>query len=147
MNEVDQLVRRRAYILMLSAFCFAAWQGAWLASDIAADQSTLFFLASVITTFAAIGWAIAMLAFVLFGKKVARLRGKAVIDDELTRQNRFRAFSYGWVFTLLFVSVGVGAETLWSGTAYISLRLAQIAAVSAPMYAFARMELVNLQEE
>lgn len=69
-----------------------------------------------------------------------------MIDDELTRQNRYKAFAYGWINTLAVISLGFGAETIWPGTAFIAQRIALITAVSVPMIAFGRMELKNMEE-
>jgi hypothetical protein len=146
MDDLDPLLRRRARILMLAAIGFALWQGAWLLTDLADRSTTIYGAAAITTSIGALLWAGTMIAFVMLGRKVSKLRTNHTLDDELTRLNRYKAFAYGWVFTLAAVAIGVGFETLWSGTAAVSLRLAQITAVSVPMFAFARMELKDLAE-
>jgi hypothetical protein len=146
MNEIDQLVKRRAQILTRAATGFAAWQGAFLATDVLVAGTNAFFAASIGTSLGALVFSVAMIRLLIVGRKASKLKACSVIDDELTRQNRCRAFAYGWSVTLAVVSLGFSAETIWPGTAFISQRIALIVAVSVPMVAFGRMELKNMEE-
>lgn len=146
MNEWDQLVKRRAQILTVAAIGFAAWQGAFLAADLLVAGTHAFVTASICVSLGALVFSGAMIAFQMFGRKVAKLKACSQINDELTRQNRYKAFAYGWVYTLSVVSLGFAAETIWPGTAFISLRIALIAAVSIPLMAFGCMELRDMEE-
>jgi hypothetical protein len=146
MDELDQLLKRRAQILTVAAIGFAAWQGAFLAADLLVAGTRAFVTASIGVSLGALVFAGAMIAFQMFGRKVSKLKACGVINDELTRQNRYKAFAYGWIYTLAVVSLGFGAEIIWPGTAFISQRIALIAAVSVPLVAFGRMELKNMED-
>ncbi|MFT5198406.1 MAG: hypothetical protein ACI87O_001063 [Planctomycetota bacterium] len=146
MDELDQLLKRRAQILIIAALGFAAWQGSLLAADLLEAGTSAFVTASIGVSLGALVFAGAMVAFQIFGRKVSKLKACSVIDDELTRQNRYKAFAYGWIYTLAVVSLGLGVETIWPGTAFISQRIALIVSVSVPMVAFGRMELKNMED-
>jgi len=143
MDELDHLLRRRAHILVVAGFSFALWQGMTIATNLVPEGTAMFGLAAGGLIVGAVLWALTMVAVIIFGRKVGA--AKAAIDDELTRHNRYKAFAYGWVYTLAVISLGYGAETLWPGTAPVSLHMGLITAVSVPMVAFARLELHDLK--
>jgi len=133
MSTVDQISRGRVGFLLLNGVAFAVWQFTEIerVGELFGEGVT-----PMLGTSAVALWTITLAA--LFAPAFARQ--KSTIEDELTRQNRRAAFSWGyWVvisgaILALFVAsnIAVPADDL--------LRLVLIAGVSAPIIRFAVME-------
>lgn len=133
MSTVDQISRGRVGFLLLNGVAFAVWQITEIqrVRELLTDS-----MLSILGASAVVLWTVTLAA--LFTPAFSRR--KSTIEDELTRQNRQTAFSWGyWVV----ISGAVLALFLASNTAAPAddlIRLVLIAGVSAPIIRFALME-------
>ena len=133
MSTVDQISRGRVGFLLLNGVAFALWQ---ITEIERVEELLTASVVSILGALAVVLWTVTLAALLA----PAFSRPKATIEDELTRQNRRTAFTWGyWVV----VSSTILALFVASNTAMPAddlLRMVLIAGVSAPIIRFAFME-------
>jgi hypothetical protein len=133
MATVDQISRGRVGFLLLNGIAFAVWQitemrqfeGVWAGSII-----------SILGSSAVILWTVTLAA--LFAPVFVRKR--PIIEDELTRQNRRRAFGWGYWLVIASAVLALFVASNTTVAAQDLLRMVLIVGVSAPIIRFAFME-------
>jgi hypothetical protein len=133
MATVDQISRGRVGFLLLNGIAFAVWQitemrqfeGVWAGSIISILGSSAFIL-----------WTVTLAA--LFAPVFVRKR--PIIEDELTRQNRRRAFGWGYWLVIASAVLALFVASNTTVAAQDLLRMVLIVGVSAPIIRFAFME-------
>lgn len=133
MSTVDQISKGRVGFLLLNGVAFALWQ---LAEIERVEALLTVSIASILGGSAVVLWTVTLVALLA----PAFSSPKATIEDEMTRQNRRTAFTWGyWVV----ISGAILALFVASNTAMPAddlLRMVLIAGVSAPIIRFAFME-------
>lgn len=133
MATLDQISRGRVGFLLLNGIAFAVWQitemrqfeGVWAGSII-----------SILGSSAVILWTVTLAA--LFAPVFVRKR--PIIEDELTRQNRRRAFGWGYWLVIASAALALFVASNTTVPAQDLLRMVLIVGVSAPIIRFALME-------
>lgn len=133
MATLDQISRGRVGFLLLNGIAFAVWQitemrqfeGVWAGSII-----------SILGSSAVILWTVTLAA--LFAPVFVRKR--PIIEDELTRQNRRRAFGWGYWLVIASAVLALFVASNTTVPAQDLLRMVLIVGVSAPIIRFAFME-------
>ena len=144
-DEIEHRSRRRRLLLMLMASAFLVWQVPAMDffDGITGVDDTAIRLASL---GGFLVWA-ASLVFLLASGRVARRSAgpevTAALEDELVRSNRGKAFGVGYAVALATSAVVFGASLFWPINGSDAAHLVLVAAVVAPMYAFAVLERVN----
>lgn len=144
-DEIEYRSLRRRLLLMLMASAFLVWQVPamdFFEGLAGVDDRAIRFasLAGFLI------WA-ASLVFLLTSGRVARRGARpevtAALEDELVRSNRGKAFAVGYAVALATAAVVFGASLFWPVSGSDAAHLVLVAAVVAPMYAFAVLERVN----
>ncbi len=133
MSTVDQISRGRVGFLLLNGIAFAVWQITEIGRvEEVLSGSTL----SILSASAVILWTVTLAA--LFAP--AFTRQKTTIEDELTRQNRRTAFSWGYWIVIGGAILALFVASNTTTPADDLLRIVLIVGVSAPIIRFAVME-------
>jgi hypothetical protein len=136
MASTDMLARRRQWLLVLAALGFLIWQLCRLVLALATRSVPApAMLVASLTGFLVF---IAALAGVFLWAKQAR--GRAALEDEMTRHNRLQAFATGFWAMLLAAGClfGLGQFVALPGSE--AARLVMITGVVAPLLRFAMLE-------
>lgn len=133
MSTVDQISRGRVGFLLLNGIAFAVWQLTEIGRVEEALSGSTF---SVLGASAVILWTVTLAA--LFAPAFARQ--KTTIEDELTRQNRRTAFSWGYWIVIGGVVLALFVTSNTTTPADDLFRMVLIVGVSAPIIRFALME-------
>jgi hypothetical protein len=133
MSMVDQISRGRVGFLLLNGIAFAVWQ----MTEIGQVKEMLTgSVASALGTGAVALWIFTMAA--LFAP--AFTRNRVTYEDELTRQNRRTAFSWGYWVAIAVTVLALFVASNTAASAEDLLRLVLIASVTVPIIRFAVME-------
>lgn len=140
MSTVDQISRGRVGFLLLNGVAFAVWQ----ITEIGRVEEMLAgSVHSILGTSAVILWTVTSAALLA----PAFTRQKMTVEDELTRQNRRTAFSWGYWMVISLATLALFVASNTTVPADDLLRLVLIAGVSVPLVIFAVMERSNRHEE
>lgn len=133
MSTVDQISRGRVGFLLLNGLAFAVWQTTELGrvEAMLADRGL-----SILGSSAVVLWTVTLAA--LFAPVLARQR--TAIEDELTRLNRRKAFSWGYWLVICSAVLALFAASNSTVPAADLLRMVLIVGVAAPIIGFAVME-------
>ena len=92
-EKAERLGRRRSRVMAVQAALFVGWQGLFL-SKLADDKVRI---VSSVKISAWMVWAVALLVLLATGGGLLRWRKyRSLLDDELTRANRTKAYVYGF---------------------------------------------------
>lgn len=92
-EKAEKLGRRRARVMMVQALLFVSWQGLFF-SGVAQDPERV---VNQVKISAWMVWAVALLVLLATGGGLIRGRKvRALLEDELTRSHRTRAYVYGF---------------------------------------------------
>ncbi len=147
MNEVDRLVRLRIKVLIFAAFAFGLWQFTWIGKDIFVDSNRLFYL--IYGSLSALGglcWCFAAYFFHRFSQQVKQANVMEALNDELTLQNRSKAFIFGYTLMLGIVWLLIPAADLWQFKISFAIRGIAILGITLPIVYFAYLELQTSEE-
>lgn len=143
MTSIDSLLNRRNGLLVASAVLFAIWQGAWLVSDLLADDAPIGSAPNLLTFLAAIGWIAVTAATFVFNKQVIKARACTVLNDELTQSNRKRSFVNAYIVMVIAIVAWSVAEELLELPRDMAVRSLLILAVVTPSLSFVYYEIRN----
>ena len=147
MNEVDRLVRLRIRVLIFAAFAFGLWQFAWIGKDFFIDSDRLLYLIfGSLSAFGGLCWCFAAYFFHSYSKQVKQKNVGIVLNDELTLQNRSKAFIFGYALVLGIVWLLIPATDLWQYKVSFAVRGIAVLGITLPIVYFAYLEIQNFEE-
>jgi len=142
-DEVERLSKRRRIILMLFAGSFLIWQIPMMDTVEAMKQAGAFRAVDIVKIAGFGLWIVALMAlFLFFGRRASNPEVRAALEDELTRANRAKAFSFGY-WLMLFVAGLVYVLTLLPVLEITNTDVAHVmimAAVLGPIFRFLKLE-------
>jgi len=144
-DEIERRSLRRRILLMVMASAFLVWQVPAMDffDGIAGRENPLFRIASLAGFLV---WAAGLVMLFTYGRVARGVDAPeitAALEDELVRSNRRRAFTAGYAVSLATSAVVFAASLFWPITGSDAAHLVLVAAVVAPMYAFAVLERIN----
>ena len=141
-ERADRIGRRRARLFAVQAILFITWQGLFISAQSEAPMRNV----DLVRQGAWILWVVALLIMLATGG--ALLRGRRVrelLNDELTRKNRTRAYAIGF-WAGVGASIGLYAVALFEPvTGRDAVHIAVSAALGAALLTFARLERRSAQ--
>lgn len=146
MNEkIESISLRRRIVLMIMASAFLLWQipSMDFFGKIAEGNESL---AGLISAAGFLIWAGALVLFLLTGRTAncrSDPKAAAILEDELVRSNRSKAFIVGYFFTLLTSALVFAASLFQPFTGIDAAHVILVIAVVAPIYAFVVLERIN----
>lgn len=133
MSTVDQISKGRVGFLLLNGLAFAAWQATELGQVQEALDGHILSIAN--------GSALALWTLTLVALLVPFcVRPRIEAEDELTRENRHKAFAWGYWVVIASAVIALFIASNMTVPADDLLRLVMIVGVSAPILRFAIME-------
>ena len=133
MSTVDQISRGRVGFLILNGLAFAAWQATEIGRVREAFDGPMLSIVN--------GSALALWTFTLVAVLVPFFtRPKIEVEDELTRQNRHKAFIWGYWVTIASAIIALFVASNLAVPPDDLLRLVLVIGVAAPILRFAIME-------
>lgn len=142
--SVDQLVVKRAQVLLIGAFSFGLWQFGWLATDILAQpDSTATGVSAIATVIGALGWVYTTVMLLKLNRQIKQANACSAMHDELVIKNRSTAFfqSYFILFALIWLLIPI--LDIWPLKAEFVIRPLAAIGVILPMVLFSVFELKN----
>lgn len=147
MNEVDRLVRLRIRVLIFAAFAFGLWQLAWIGKDIFADSDRqLYLIFGSLSALGGLCWCFAGYYFHSYSKQVKRANVGMALNDELTLQNRSKAFIFGYALMLSIVWLLIPVADFWQFKLIFAIRAIVTLGITLPIVYFAYLERQNFDE-
>lgn len=102
MPIIETLIARRQKILLTAAAGFLLWQGGLLLRDIFPNNDTFQAIGLVMTLAGAFQWVLFSIGILTFQSKTKGF--EMPLNDELTTDNRKKAFTFGYAVLLGFVT-------------------------------------------
>ncbi len=135
----------RRVVLMVMASAFLVWQVPHMDmfERLAGDSHGV---ARSLSTFGFLVWIAALVALLYSGRLLARRlssEARAALEDELVAWNRGRAFTIGYAVALIAAAVMFAISLYQPVSGADAAHVVLVAAVVAPMYAFAVLERIN----
>ena len=139
MSTIEQISRGRSAFLLLAGVAFATWQLTEF-NDVAGamGESKLPLIGSMALTLFIVA-VVAILAPIFSRPKLAT-------EDELTRQNRHRVFTWGYCLTIGATVIALFVASNMSVSTEDLLRAVLIVGLSVPLIGFALMERACLDD-
>ncbi|PCI71659.1 MAG: hypothetical protein COB38_05400 [Gammaproteobacteria bacterium] len=147
MNEVDRLVRLRIKVLIFAAFAFGLWQLAWIGKDIFTDSDRqLYLIFGSLSALGGLCWCFAGYFFHSYSKQVKQANVGMALNDELTLQNRSKAFIFGYALMLSIVWLLIPVADFWQFKLIFAIRAIVTLGITLPIVYFAYLERQNFEE-
>ncbi|WP_300531886.1 hypothetical protein [Maricaulis sp.] len=140
MKQVEKLSRRRRGLMLVFVGSFLTWQVPFMdryeaVAAGAIRNVDLVYIAGFLL------WALVLIALLRFGRSGAKSpEVRAALEDELTQDNRAKAFSFGYWAMLIIAGVAFAASFFVGMSAQEVAHLIIVAAVVAPLLRFAFLE-------
>ena len=133
MSAIDQISRGRVGLLVLNGLSFAVWQVSEIGQvrEVMAAGSVL-----MLGSAALVLWTVTLVALLA----PTFMREHRIVEDELTRQNRRAAFTWGYWFVLAGAVAALFIASNMTVPAADLLRVVLILGVTVPIIRFAMME-------
>ena len=133
MSAIDQISRGRVGLLVLNGLSFAVWQVSEIGQvrEVMAAGSVL-----MLGSAALVLWTVTLVALLA----PTFMREHRIVEDELTRQNRRAAFTWGYWFALAGAVAALFVASNMTVPAADLLRVVLILGVTVPIIRFAMME-------
>ena len=133
MSAIDQISRGRVGLLVLNGLSFAVWQVSEIGQvrEVMAAGSVL-----MLGSAALVLWTVTLVALLA----PTFMREHRIVEDELTRQNRRAAFTWGYWFVLAGAVAALFIASNMTVPAADLLRVVLIPGVTVPIIRFAMME-------
>lgn len=96
MSEIDTLIRMRNRFLALSATSFLIWQGMQIGQEVFPDTGA-YGLLTLLALAGSLGFAGAMVMFLVYASRVTRTNTQATIQDELFDHNQAGAVRIAYI--------------------------------------------------
>ncbi|WP_444997613.1 hypothetical protein [Aliikangiella sp. IMCC44359] len=144
MKDVDRLVHSRANILFLAAFSFGLWQFCWIGKDILSTTGgTLYLVMGGASAIGGLLWVVSCYFFHRFSKQVKQAKAYGALNDELTQQNRSKAFVFGYFVIFGLTWLLIPATDFWNFEVKFAVRVIATIGIILPFIYFAYLELKN----
>jgi hypothetical protein len=135
MSSADLLAVRRRRRLVVNAIAFAVWQACLYGPQIVGQALAPVLIATGLLAFAA--W---MGSLLLLLRRNADWRTSRMLDDELTRQNAWRSFQFGYWVLLFSAACALSVAMFVTVPAAPVLRVLVIVGVTSPILRFVVLE-------
>lgn len=147
MNNIDQLVRSRAWMLIFVAFSFGLWQFSGIGKGIAENSGSAWFRTAGLLEFVGIAlWLVASYLLVSFSKKVNKAQAFVAMNDELVQSNRMQSASVSYWIILGLLWALIAIIQFWHLDLASAIRAIATIGVMTPMVYFSMLELKNNSE-
>jgi hypothetical protein len=139
-EKAEKLGRRRARVMMVQAIFFLSWQGLFISGGVE-DPGRL---VNQVKISAWMVWAVALLVLLATGGGLIRGRKvRALLEDELTRSHRTRAYVYGF-WAAMGSAIGLYAVSLFEPvSARETIHIVLSAGIGAALIVFATLDRLS----
>lgn len=147
MNNIDRLVRSRAWMLIFVAFSFGLWQFSGIGKGIAESLGSNWFrTAGLLEVVGSVLWLVASYLLMSFSKKVNKAQAFAAMNDELVQSNRAQSASASYWVILGLLWALIAMIQFWQFDVASAVRVIATIGVMTPMVYFSMLELKNNSE-
>ncbi len=127
---------------LYAAIAFGLWQFSWIGKDaLAATDGWLKTAFEIAYIAGSIGWALWALLFWKLGNDIKKVGSTSAFNDELTLQNRLKAFRTGYFVLILGLTALIPAVNNFGLNAVYGLRLIATLGIIIPFILFALAEI------
>lgn len=144
MNTIDQLIQKRANLMIYAALAFSLWQFSWIGKDYFNTSDNLYkTIFDVSYLLGSIAWALWTFWFWKLGNQIKKTAQPSAFNDELTLQNRLKAWKTGYFVLVGGITLLIPAVVNFHLEPVYGLRSVATLGIITPFIVFARAEKKN----